>query len=176
MTAFAPGGLAAICLCLAGVVTYQIIAPVAPPAAPVADPGGIKIVAPAPSQIYTPPPEEQFAIINARPAFDPARKPVAEPELTNVSVDAPSDVSLVGVAISANGSVALVKTPDLPAAVSLRVGQSIRGWTLVQVARDYVVFRGSASSFTVRLRSAKGVPQPPLNDVPAPDVTGQPGH
>lgn len=175
MTTFVPGGLAAICLCLAGVATYQMIAPVAPPE-PLPSTADTRLVVLAPAHIYAPPPVEQFAIINARPAFDPARKPVAAPELTGASDAAPSDLSLVGVAVGANGSVALIKTPDQSAAASLLVGQSVHGWTLVRVARDSVVFRSGASSFTVRLRAAKGIAQPPLNDVPAPDVTGQPGR
>jgi hypothetical protein len=176
MTAFVPGSLAAICLCLAGVAACQIVAPVTSPEAPLVAAADAKVSALEPPHAYAPPPEEQFAVINARPAFDPARKAVAEPDLTGASDAAPSDLSLVGVAVGANGSVALVKTPDLPAAASLRVGQSIRGWTLVQVARDFVVFRGGASRFTVRLRAAKGVVQPPLNDVPSPGVTGEPGR
>jgi hypothetical protein len=169
------GGLLATALGLGIVVAYQAMAPVSPIAEP---PPQSVALRPAPLPLppaYVPPPPERFAIINLRPVFDPARQPVLEPEQTGPRSFTPPDLSLVGVAIASQVSIALLKKPMVRAAISVPLGQSIDGWKLVTVGPDFVVLHAGATDFTIKLRSANGLPQPRLNAVQPPPVTGQPG-
>ncbi|HEY2069243.1 MAG TPA: type II secretion system protein N [Rhizomicrobium sp.] len=161
----APGGLLVAVSCLCAVLFYQVLAPVAPVetasvVTPVLKPGPI-----LPS--YTPPPESDFAIINARALFDPARQPVEEPKAQGAASASatPPPVSLVGVAIGANKSVALLKKPDEQAAVSVSVGDAVDGWQVTRIARDQVVLSANGTDVTITLRKAAGLPQPVQNTV-----------
>jgi hypothetical protein len=175
MTAILPAGLLATALCLGAVVAYQALAPVAAieaPARPDSAPGPLPPAAPP---AYRPPAEEQFAIINARPLFDPARQPAMEPEASGEHSLSPPDLTLVGVAIGARNSVALLKKADARAAISARLGQTIDGWQLVRIAPDFVILRAGVTDYTVRLRQAAGLPQPMVNSV-SPTAALPPGR
>lgn len=166
--------LFAVVLCLAGVVAYQALAPVSAIDDPVSPANAHRALPAAPLPQFQPPDEEQFAVINARPLFDPSRQPVAEPEQAGVQSTVPPDLTLVGVAIGPHMSVALLKKPDSPAAISAQLGQSIEGWKLVHIEAGFVVFHAGTTDYTVPLRAAAGLSQPAL--VPPPGVTEQPGQ
>ncbi len=57
--------------------------------------------------VYRPPLEASLAIINIRPLFDPARQPVEEPAESGIQSLSPPDVTLVGVVIAGQNSLAL---------------------------------------------------------------------
>jgi hypothetical protein len=174
MSARLPAALCAIALGLGAVLVYQLVAPV-----PVVTGPPDAVAVPVPQTLavstYAPPPAGQFAVINARPAFDPQRRAVAEPEELGATPDAPPDLTLVGVAISGRGAVALMKKDDGPA-VSIALGQSIDGWQVETIARDGVTLHAGLREFTVKMREAKGLPQPALTKDPASAVTDQAGH
>jgi len=175
MTSILPGSLLAAALGLGLVVAYQALAPVSPIAEPAPQSIALRPVPPLLPPAYVPPPPERFAIINLRPIFDPARQPVTEPEQTGPRSFAPPDLSLVGVAIASQVSIALLKKPMVRAAISVPLGQSIDGWKLVTIGPDFVVLHAGATDFTIKLRAARGLSQPRLNAVQPPPVTGQPG-
>ena len=176
MSARIPATLFAVALGLAGVVVYQLAAPIAPIDDPPAQPPATHAAPAAPAR-FVPPPAAQFAVIDERPLFDPNRQPVSEPDPVDATVQAaPPDLSLVGIAIGGGSSIALVKPASATAAVSVMLGQSIAGWQVARIAPDSVVLRSGGREFTVRMRQAKGLPQPTLNNVPPPPVTGPAGH
>ncbi len=175
MTSLLPAGLFAASLVLGAAVVYQAAAPVAPIAEPPLPHAALAPVPLPAAPAYVPPPPSRFAIINLRPIFDPARQPVMEPELSGPRSFVPPELSLVGVAIASQVSVALLKKPMVRAAISVPLGQSIDGWKLVSIGPDFVVLHAGATDFTIKLRAAHGLRQPPLNAVPPPSVTGQQG-
>lgn len=174
MTSFLPIGLLAVSLGLGSVLAYQALAPVTPIDEPAAKavPAHAAPLAPA---TYEPPQYEQFAIINTRPLFDSARRPAAEPEVTGTVSSSPPALTLVGVAIGAGTSVALLKRSDGQASISGRMGQWIDGWQLVRITPGFVTFRAGATDYTLKIRAAAGLPQPPLNNGELPAVTERPG-
>jgi hypothetical protein len=162
MSTVLPASLFAVALGLGAAVVYQAAAPVPPLAEGAADtayrPPAVTLPA-----AYDPPPEDRFAVINDRPLFDPARQPVAEPQIAGTQSVTPPDLTLIGVAIGGGASIALLKKADAPASLSVRLGETIDGWKLVHIEPGFVVFHAGASDYTVPLRVAKGIPQPPLS-------------
>ncbi len=165
------GGLSAAALCLGAVLAYQILAPV-PPIRVVARRTAAQPEIARPVPVYQPPPEQDFAVINMRPVFDPARQPVAESAQSGQTTLPPPDVSLVGVVIGPQKSVALLKPANTALATSAVVGQIVEGWQLVRIEAGLVVFHANATDVTVRLRAATGlvssVPGRPPQAVPGP--------
>ena len=176
MTAVLPGGLFAAALCLGAVVVYQALAPVAAIEDPPLHDSRTGPAPPAALRAFVPPAEDQFAIINARPLFNPARQPVIEPAQTGERSLSPPDLSLVGVAIGGRNSVALFKKADGHAAISARLGQSIDGWQLVRIEPDFVILRSGVTDYTVKLRAAAGLPQPTVSNVSPMESTQPPGR
>jgi hypothetical protein len=126
---------------------------------------------------FTPPPKEQFAVVNARAAFDPARQPIVESSsATAASATAPPAVTLVGVVLGGSNAVALLLRAN-GQTISVRTGQSVDGWQVVRIAPPgLAVFRAGATDYTVTLRAAAGLAQPPLNDSSPPPSTEKPGQ
>ncbi len=170
MSRILPAGLFAAVLGLGAVVVYQAVAPVPPLAESAAPDTAYRPPSVTLPAAYEPPPEDSFAAINARPLFDPARRAVAEPEIAGTQSVTPPDLTLVGVAIGGGASIALLKKAD--ASLSVRLGDTVDGWKLVHIEAGFVVFHAGATDYTVPLRVAKGIAQPPVNSAaPAP-----PGH
>ncbi|HEY1629822.1 MAG TPA: hypothetical protein VGF56_00805 [Rhizomicrobium sp.] len=166
MNALVPGGLFLIAASLAAILVYQSTAPVASIETHqiVAEPHIVPLSASLPR--YEPPPPDAFAMINARPLFSPSREAVVEAAETGTTSRQPPDVSLVGVAIGMNKSVALLKSPNAQAATSAVVGQVIDGWRLMRIDPDKVVFAANGTEYTVKIRAAAGTtpilpPAPP---------------
>jgi hypothetical protein len=176
MSARLPIALSATALGLLAVIVWQTLAPVALIADPPLDAAAARVHPVAPLADYVPPTEDQFGIINARPMFDPARQPVAEPAQTGATAGSPPELSLVGVAIGPWSSVALFKRPGAPAAITGRLGDTIDGWQLVRIDRDSVLFHAGAIDYTVKLRAAAGLPQPSIKPAAPSGVTDQAGQ
>ncbi len=160
---------------LSAVLAWQLLAPIAavdvpPGALPPRHDVAAKIAA------FVPPPESAFAVINARPAFSADRAPVEEPETAiQGDVASPPQVTLVGVAIGAGKSVALLKPYSGGAAISAVAGQIVDGWQLLRIEADRVVFRANGTDYAVKLRMATGLmPQPVRNNTQ--QQPGQPGQ
>jgi hypothetical protein len=176
MTDRLTGGLLAVALLLLGVVLYQASAPVTPIAALPATTAHVAM--PPASAPYTPPDETQFAIINARSLFDPARQAVAEPAPAAAGGTVPPDLTLVGVIIGGADSIALLKRENAREAISAKLGQSIDGWSVVRITPDSIVLRSGVNEVTLPLKPPPGGPplaplnaHPPANGPPLPGET-----
>jgi hypothetical protein len=148
------------------------VAPIAVPAIANRPAGGVLAKLPT----FTPPPQEEFAIINARAAFDPARQPVAEPSLaTAASAAAPPQVTLVGEIMDGSSAVALLLRSS-GQTITARTGNTVSGWQIIRIAPGLVVFRAGTADYTVTLRAAAGLAQPPLNNSSPPPSTEKPSQ
>lgn len=171
-----PTILSAVALGLGLVAVWQGVAPVAPVAeAPAAQAASVSLPPPATAR-FVPPPQTQFAVINARSLFDPARGPVAEPAPAGTVSTTPPDVTLAGVAIGPASAVALLQRPNVKVATTVRVGDDVDGWKVDRIAADRVVLKSGASTVDVMLRKATGLLNPPVAapaSAPASDPSGQ---
>lgn len=158
MNLILPASLAVACLGLGGTIAYEALAPI--PAIEVAS-APPRVETPVstvaqPAVFYVPPPKEDFAPVNARFAFSPTRQAVTEPSEGGATDLAPPDVTLVGVIIGPQKSVAILKTPGAALAISAAVGQMVEGWQLVRIEAGRVVLHANASDFEIRLKSSPG--------------------
>ncbi|HXL98283.1 MAG TPA: hypothetical protein VN932_00010 [Rhizomicrobium sp.] len=160
-----PGSLVAIALGLGGLIAYQALAPIpaieVPPPPPSARVDVTASALSQPAVLYVPPPKEDFAAINERFAFSPTRQAVAEPsQATGVDV-APPEVTLVGVIISPQKSVAILKPGGAALAISAVIGQMVDGWQLVRIEAGRVVLHANTTDYEIRLRSGQASGSPP---------------
>lgn len=152
-------GFAATSLALAGLLAYQLSAPLPefdPPVMhlkPKAQRAGTVV------PVTTPSPEA-FADIDTRPMFSPDRRAIASIPSGDASL-APPDVILVGVIVSGRDSLAMLRTPSSPLANAYRVGAAISGWQLSEIAPDRVVLTSAAGRNEIRLDANKAPPRPP---------------
>ncbi|HEY1707117.1 MAG TPA: hypothetical protein VGG10_02550 [Rhizomicrobium sp.] len=151
---------------LGAILVYQMIAPVAPIVIGPAK-AAIRPEAPFALPTYQPPAKQDFAIINMVPAFDPNRQPVAEPLEAVTTTQQPPDVSLLGVIIGPEKSMALLRSENETIPSSVTVGQIVEGWRLIRIEPGFVVFHANASDYTVRIRTATGLPQIKFTAPPA---------
>jgi hypothetical protein len=156
MNALVPGGLFVAAVALAATLAYQATAPIPVIAASAAKAAPIASTAVQPLPQYTPPPPDEFAVVNLRPLFSPTREPVAEASETGTTSQPPPDVTLIGVAVGLRNSVALLKSPNDPVAISAMIGQVIDGWRLVRIDANQVVFSANGSDYAVKMRAAAG--------------------
>lgn len=152
-------GFAATNLVLAALLIYQISAPLPDLAPPVMHLKPKAQRAEAVVPVTTPAPEA-FAEIDARPMFSPDRKAIATAQTGEASL-APPDVILVGVIVSGRDSLAMLRTPSAPLATAYRVGASVSGWQLSEIAPDRVVLTAGAVRSEIRLDANKAPPRPP---------------
>jgi hypothetical protein len=148
-----PGALLLLSLCLGAGTLYALVIPHTPDE--VSEP---PLVVPplAPETGYSPPPKDTFAVINARPAFSPDRQAIAEPALISARGDAqsPPDVTLSGVIIGPQKSIALLNRSGAAQAISATTDQVIDGWRIARIEPDRVLFRSGVADYEIRLRSA----------------------
>lgn len=152
-------GFAATSALLVVLLAYEITAPLPdfeppsfrlkPKAQPVA---GVVAV--------TTPPFEAFAEIAARPPFDPSRKGLAAAASSDAS-SSPPDVTLIGVILDKENSLALLKSPTTPLATAYRVGATISGWQVAEISPDRVVLSAGPARAELRLDANKAAPHPP---------------
>ncbi len=159
------GALLLLCLLLAGVVALEMRYPAAlillvgataggTPAAQGAGPGGAAEPGP-----YRPPGEADFQVIERRPLFAPDRRP---PEAGSGAVAdgpaAPSSLDgllLTGIIGAGEQRVAIVEPAGPPRpgseALSLRVGDKLRGWTVEAIGEDRIVLVDGGQRFEMEL-------------------------
>ncbi len=136
----APTLLLSICLALAAVVYGQVRT--APPAA-IAATGGQAAPLPAlPGQLsFAMPAADTFSTILERPLFSPTRRPPAEGTVTIESSEPELEATLVGIIISAEEQIAIVKPTDGTRFARLSLGDSFHGWILESIEPNRVTFR-----------------------------------
>ena len=96
------------------------------------------------------PPVTAFADLDARPAFNPARTPIATSQTTN-SGEAPPDVKVVGVIIDGKNKIAMIRVPSSPLATAFRIGAAISGWQIAEIDPDRVVLTSGGTRDEIRL-------------------------
>jgi hypothetical protein len=154
--------LALVCALLAGVVYLETQAApgpaVAPPESPVtAEPP----VALPPAVAYRPPETAAFSGVIERPLFAPSRRPPpgAPAPALEASDASPFELELVGVVISGEERVALVRQPGIQELLRVAVGRMVGGWEVESIEPDRVLFRSGDALKEVRLRDDTPPPE-----------------
>lgn len=112
-------------------------------------------------------PAETFAAINERSVFDPARKAVVSKTEAGAAVATPPAVVLVGVIIDRQDRLALVKSPELPMATGVRLGESIDGWQVTAIEPDRIVLHAGTTDDEIKLEDNHGAPGDPVIPTPS---------
>ncbi len=133
--------LLGVCIAL-GAFVYDQARREQPGPAPPAGGGETPTLAALPAQpSYTAAPVADFSTILERPLFSPTRRPPEE----GVAAVAPSEpelqVTLVGVIISSEEQIAIVKLKDATSFARLSVGDSFQGWVLDSIEPSRISFR-----------------------------------
>jgi hypothetical protein len=112
---------------------------------------------------YEPPPIERFAAAFDRPLFSPDRRPSAEePVAIGVVEDQVLSATLQGILFATSGSVALLTAVGETTPVNVSQGELFRGWRLVEIHPDNVVFEKDDETVTLELiYKAQPAPMPP---------------
>jgi len=101
---------------------------------------------------YEPPPIERFAAAFDRPLFSPDRRPSAdEPVATGVVEDQVLSATLQGILFATSGSVALLTAVGETTPVNVSQGELFRGWRLIEIHPDNVVFEKDDETVTLEL-------------------------
>lgn len=98
-------------------------------------------------------PQSAFSEIVARPLFSPSRRPpAAQPESKVVADDTKSETfDLIGVIISADSRMALLRTQDTSEVVRAIEGQSVAGWQVRAINPTEVVLERGGDSETLKI-------------------------
>ncbi len=133
--------LLGVCLALAALV-YAQVQMEAPGPAPAGAGGETPPLAalPAPPS-YAMAPVEDFSTILERPLFSPTRRPPAEGVAAAAAPEPALQVTLVGVIISSEEQIAIVRLKDAGRFARLSVGDSFQGWVLDSIEPSRVTFR-----------------------------------
>jgi type II secretory pathway component PulC len=143
--------LALLCALLAWVI-YEEIAGIR--AIKVTEAGGVTAAAGAPAPIaseaaFAMPDRQSLAVILERPLFTQTRRPSSIPN--DGAPAASPDFTLSGVMISGGERSALIRSDDTGTVQQLKRGESIAGWTLVEIATDRVIVRRDATETEILL-------------------------
>jgi hypothetical protein len=164
--------LLALCVLLVAALAYEAFAPI-----PEWTPAAASVARRAQPSVavypFIAPPIEAFAMIDARPVFNPTRTPL------QVSHDAGSgpgsiavgDLALIGIIMDHGIRMALLRTPDKPLAVAVTAGGTIDEWEVVRIGSDRVVLRADGAEHELLLSANKAPAQqqtaPAARPVPA---------
>ena len=137
--------LLGVCIALASVV-YGQMQMTPPEPAPWGGPGGNNAEAPPLAALpeqpsYTLAPVEDFSEVLDRPLFSPTRRPPAEGAVPAPDSEPELEVTLVGVIISSEEQIAIVKPKDGSRLLRLSVGDSFQGWAVDSIEKSRIIFR-----------------------------------
>jgi hypothetical protein len=132
--------LLGVCLALGALVYLQVQREVPGPA-PSGD-GETPPLAALPAQPYYEMASlEDFSAVLERPLFSPTRRPPAEGAVPPQPSEPELQVTLVGVIISSEEQIAIVRLKDASRFARLSVGDSFQGWILDSIEPSRVTFR-----------------------------------
>ena len=170
--------LALVALVAVAYVVRELRAPAPTPrAARRPAPTAAPAVAAAPADERTPP--GAYGVVVARNLFSPTRSETPAPP---AGAQAPvAKPNLYGILLGDTNPVAYLEDPVTKRVAGYRLGDSVAGGTLKQIAADYVVLNRPDGDINVRLRDASKprpavpIPGQPGAAVPPPVAAGQPG-
>ncbi len=161
-------GLGGLCVVLTIAFAYLCTAPL-----PAFDPPAMQLAARKPPSEITPfmaPPQAAFAAIDARPMFNPARRPITPSALPGNASSGPPpapDITLIGVILDGKTQLAMVKGQGAPFATSVGVGESIGGWQVAEISPDHVSLRAGVYEHTLRMDDKRqALPSLPVTSQP----------
>jgi hypothetical protein len=161
-----PGLLLGTSLILGGVIAYEAFAPLDPVTVETPRPQSRR--AAATPALYTPPPVELFADIDARPLFSSQRKPLQDMTQVNGAAAATSDFTLVGVIMGGARAVALLRSKSTSATLSAAVGDLVNGWRVTRIDATAATLHSAGGEFIVPLdgpaNRPPSLPLQPLTD------------
>ncbi|HEY2069683.1 MAG TPA: hypothetical protein VGG48_09040 [Rhizomicrobium sp.] len=171
-------GLFAVCLLMAGLFVYELSA--APADFPLPDvhlkPRAVAI---AEAQPFVPPPASAFDAVNDRTLFLPSRKSLTAPATTGAAAingpPPPADITLVGVLMDGQNSVAEVKTAGAVLSQPLRVGDAVGTWSVSAIGPDHVTLKSGTFTQDVHMDAKTGAPLAPGSPGAAPPPGQPPG-
>ena len=133
--------LLGLCLALAAFVYQQarIEAPGPPP--PSAGVETPPLAALSAQTSFTMAPIADFSAVLERPLFSPTRRPPVEGAVADAAPEAELQVTLMGVIISSEEQIAIIRPKDASRFERLSVGDSFQGWTLDSIEPSRVTFR-----------------------------------
>lgn len=108
-----------------------------------------------PPPTYDPPGYEAFADAAARPIFAPTRRPPSNAPVSLVEPVPPAvtfGFELVGVLISGDERLALVRQDGVTVLQHVAIGRSLNGWQVDQIEPDHVIFSSGETIRRVELR------------------------
>jgi hypothetical protein len=141
------GGVAVLAF---AVLAHDVMAPEAVVSLPAQGGGVVAPVVAAPVAVM--PDVGVYAAIAARPVFLPSRRAPAEAVGVAAAPVVPAlDFSVVGVVTGAGQDMALVQRPGQAAAVLVRVGGLVDGWTVTAISRSGIFVRAGGTSAELKI-------------------------
>jgi hypothetical protein len=144
--------LLALCGMLTLVLAYEVAVPVALPGVRGA-PGIFRPAVVTFADTVSSPTSEAYDDVEARPLFSPTRQAIADAPATATGASGTSDLSLIGVIIEGDERIALVKSPLMPFASSVREGDMIEGMSVATIAADRIVLSSGATRQVILLEA-----------------------
>src|SRR3569832_111222 len=151
-----PATLAGMSLLLLGGIAYESLAPLAPVGVEV--PRVPKTIAPTtPAPVFVPPPESDYADIDARPVFSSARKPLADTTQA-AAATASSDFTLAGGVMDSNRAVALIRSRSTNTTTSAVLGDTVAGWRVVKIDAPTVTLPAGSGDAVISMEGPAARP------------------
>lgn len=149
------GGTLATALLIAacaglGWTVYRGLATPQQPAVEVGSPANDGVLSLPPATRFEIAPLEDFIEVAERPLFSPSRRPPLG-EVATATPRQALDLTLIGVVLSSEERLAIVTPGGQGKAVRLGVGDSIQGWTLVELESERATFERDGESITLYL-------------------------
>jgi hypothetical protein len=156
--------LLTIAVVLAGTAVYELSAPLDPVSVDPA-PAARRALRPVVRLAFVPPPESSFADIDARPLFSAGRKPLEDTALAGGSASAASDLTLVGVIVDGEHSIALFRSKSTAQSSSAALGAIVNGWRVARIDPTSVTLRSGSGDVVLSLEGPSD--RPPSAPLPS---------
>ncbi len=141
-------------------------------------PAHARLAAPIAAPVYAPPAAEQFAALDSRAPFNPARTPLPDIAPATGGAAEASDFTLVGVIMDGTRAVALLHSKSTSSTTSASVGDLVNGWRVSRIEATAVTLQSNQGDFVVVLATPgsqlPSAPLPPLSSEAPPEAPARP--
>ncbi|HUK60141.1 MAG TPA: hypothetical protein VLV50_13000 [Stellaceae bacterium] len=103
----------------------------------------------AATQAFTPPPQQQYAEIAARPLFVPGRQPQDDKPIRQAPAPPPPALAVQGVVMSAGRHFAVIAHGSPLKYDSFGEGDTVDGWRIESIALDHLVLGAAGATVDV---------------------------